>query len=147
MIKYYLYTILLACVTALYEIQIEGSDGGWAKNLPTFRIHNRFKFLLGNKPLTGYHICLLSLFFIVFHGTFLNMRWTIFEEMKTLGLYFWFFVIEDFMWFVFNPSFSVKRFFNRDISWHSRWTFGLPTSYVYGIIIGTTLLILGGLNA
>jgi hypothetical protein len=55
MIKQYIFTLVLAIITALWEIQVEGKEG-WAKQLPTFRINVFFRKLLGGKPLTGYHI-------------------------------------------------------------------------------------------
>jgi hypothetical protein len=71
MIKYYIFTLILAIITALWEIQVEGR-WGWAKLLPTFRINVFFRKLLGGKALTGYHIFLLLLFVTVFHELFIN---------------------------------------------------------------------------
>lgn len=143
MIKYYIFTIILAIITALWEIQVEGKDG-WAKLLPTFRINVFFRKLLGGKSLTGYHIFLLLLFITVFHGLFINELGTLKIEYKIFGLVSWFFVIEDTLWFVFNPRYTWKRFRKQNIEWHNRWFWGLPYTYWWGMIIGTGLLILGG---
>lgn len=142
MIKYYIFTIILAIVLALQEIQTEGKDG-WAKLLPTFRINVFFRKLLGGKSLTGYHIFLLLTYIIVFHGLFINelSSWKI--ECKIFGLLSWFFVMEDIFWFIFNPHYTFKRFRKQQIEWHSRWLFGLPYTYWWGIIIGAFLLIIG----
>jgi hypothetical protein len=142
MIKQYIFTLVLAIITALWEIQVEGKEG-WAKQLPTFRINVFFRKLLGGKPLTGYHIFLLLIFIIVFHGLFINELGTWKVESTIFGLIFLFFVIEDVMWFTFNPHYTLKRFRKKQIEWHSRWFLGLPISYWYGTIIGTILLILG----
>jgi hypothetical protein len=143
MIKQYIFTLILAFITALWEIQVEGKEG-WAKQLPTFRINVFFRKLLGGKPLTGYHIFLLLLFVIVFHGLFINElgNWEI--ESTIFGLICWFFVIEDIMWFIFNPHYTLKKFKNKQVEWHSRWWLGLPITYWWGGIIGTLLLIFGG---
>lgn len=143
MFKYYIFTIILAIITALWEIQVEGKEG-WAKLLPTFRINVFFRKLLGGKPLTGYHIFLLSLFVTVFHGLFINElgSWKI--EATIFGLVSWFFVIEDSLWFLFNPHYTWKKFRKQEIEWHNRWFIGLPISYWWGIILGTLLLIIGG---
>ena len=143
MIKYYIYTLILAIITALWEIQVEGK-WGWAKLLPTFRINVFFRKLLGGKSLTGYHIYLLFLFIAVFHGLFINELGLYKTEFKTFGLLNWFFVIEDALWFLLNPYYTWKRFRKQQIEWHRRWFLGLPYSYWWGIIIGTILLYLGG---
>lgn len=143
MIKQFIFTILMAIFYSLLEIQVEGRDG-WCRNLPTFRINVFFRKLLGGKPLTGYHLYLLIFMSIVFHGLFLgeNYSWKI--TMKAIGLMSYFFVLEDIMWFVFNPHYTLKRFNKKCIDWHRRWVWGLPLTYYWGMIIGTTLLILGG---
>lgn len=142
MIKYIIFTLILAFITALWEIQVEGKDG-WAKLLPTFRINVFFRKLLGGKPLTGYHIFLLLLFITVFHGLFINDLGTWKAESIVFGLVSWFFVLEDALWFILNPHYTWKKFKKRDIEWHCRWCFGLPITYYWGMAIGTLLLILG----
>jgi len=52
MIEHIVYTIALAIIFALLEVQVEGKDG-WCRNLPTFRINVFFRKILGGKPLTG----------------------------------------------------------------------------------------------
>ena len=64
-INYILFLLWMACVHALWEIQIEGKSG-WARKLPTFRVHIFFRHLLGGKALTGYHIYMLLLFISFF---------------------------------------------------------------------------------
>ena len=142
MIKEYIFTIFLAIITSLWEIQVEGKEG-WAKQLPTFRINVFFRKLLGGKPLTGYHIFLLLLFLLVFHGLFINELGTWKVESNIFGLLCWFFVIEDVMWFIFNPHYTLKRFKSKHIEWHCRWFMGLPYSYWWGMIAGTILLLVG----
>jgi hypothetical protein len=142
MIKYFIFTLILAIITALWEIQAEGHDG-WARNLPTFRINVFFKKLLGGKSLTGYHIFLLLLFITVFHGLFINELGTWKIECTIIGLVSWFFVIEDALWFIFNPHYTLKKFCKGKIDWHRRWFCKLPITYWWGMIIGTMLFLLG----
>ena len=144
MIKQFIYMIIMAIIFSLWEIQIEGGDGGWARHLPTFRINVFFNKLLGGKPLTGYHIYLLLFMTIVFHGLFSDELYTYHTTMKAIGLMSLFFVLEDFLWFVFNKHYTFKHFKQGHISWHNRWALGLPITYWWGMIIGTGLLILGG---
>jgi hypothetical protein len=68
-------------------------------------------------------------------------KWKI--ECTIFGLVSWFFVIEDINWFIFNPRYTFKRFRKQTIEWHNRWFLGLPYTYWWGMIIGTTLLLLG----
>lgn len=141
MFKYIIFTLIVATITALWEVQVEGSEG-WAKKLPTFRINVFFRKLLGGKPLTGYHIFLLLLFITVFHGLFITELGTWKIESGVFGFVSWFFVIEDVLWFVFNPHYGMRNFKKGKIEWHNRWAFGLPITYWWGMIIGTGLLII-----
>lgn len=142
MIKYYLFTLILAFFTALEEIQIEGKDG-WAAHLPTFRINVFFRKLLGGKSLTGYHIFLLLNHIIIFHGLFINELGTWKTEYKIFGLISFFFVLEDAIWFFMNKHYTIKKFLKKEIEWHKRWVFGLPLTYWWGMILGTFLLWMG----
>ena len=142
MFKHCLFTVVLAIITALWEIQIEGKDG-WAKLLPTFRINVFFRKLLGGKSLTGYHIFLLLLFVTVFHGLFINELGTWQIEFTIIGFVSLFFVLEDVLWFIFNPHYTFRRFRKKQIEWHSRWFMGLPFTYWWGMIVGIICLLLG----
>ena len=141
MLVHILYTILLAVLYALVEIQIEGK-AGWARHLPTFRINVFFRKFLGGKPLTGYHIFMLMTFVVVFHAMMHNeMSWR--NEIQIFGLLNWFFVIEEISWFILNPHYTLQKFLDKDIRWHKRWLWGLPVSYWIGILLGTWGLYLG----
>jgi hypothetical protein len=142
MIEHIIYTVILALIYALLEIQVEGK-WGWAKLLPTFRINVFFRKLLGGKSLTGYHIYMLLLFIAIFHAMLHEDAWSWKKEFQIFGLLSWFFVLEDVLWFIFNPHYTWKRFRKKQIEWHLRWFLGLPYTYWWGIIIGTTLLLLG----
>jgi len=142
MLNVILYLIALALIHALWEVQVEGKNG-WCKKLPTFRINVFFRKLLGGKALTGYHLYMLILFQIVFHGRFLFESWSGDRELVTQGLFIIYFVLEDILWFIVNPHYTIKRFLQRKIEWHKRWILGLPLTYWVGIIAGVTLIILG----
>ena len=142
MLKYYIYTCLLAFIYALLEIQVEGRDG-WCKNLPTFRINVFFRKLLGGKPLTGYHLYMILFMTLLFHGLFCAIPYSLKVSFKAIGLLSFFFVLEDFLWFVFNPHYTFKKFKKGKIEWHNRWFLNLPVTYWWGIIISITLLYLG----
>jgi len=142
-IKIFIWMVILAYFHALQETQIEGK-AGWARHLPTFRISVFITKLLLNKEITGYHIFLLSMYVIIFHGIYLFQPYTLKTELIIFGLLNWYFVIEDFLFFIVNPHYGISKFKKGYISWHRRWLFNfIPISYVWGIIIGTFLLWIG----
>jgi hypothetical protein len=40
-----------------------------------------------------------------------------------------FWMIEDFLWFVLNPAFGLRRFQPHHIPWHPHWVLGMPVDY------------------
>lgn len=141
-IKLIIWSVIMAIIHALWEIQIEGTDG-WARKLPTFRINVFISKLLFGKELTGYHIFMLLLFVTIFHAPFLFADFSFKTEMIVIGFLSCYFVLEDFLWFCFNKHYTIKRFKKGKISWHRRWAFGLPVSYWWGTILGISLIYFG----
>jgi hypothetical protein len=147
-IKIFILLLILSFFHALEELEIEGrTKNGWARCLPTTRINNKFIKFLINKELTLYHIYMLSMFFIIFHGIFLFIPWNIFKECKVVGFLMFYFVFEDVWWFLLNPEYQFKIFIPGHVSWHKRYWKFLPVSYWWGLIVGIGLLYLGGLHA
>jgi len=138
-----LFLVLLSFFVAKAEINIEGKHG-WAKKLPTWRIKNKFtKIFLGNYPLTGYHFWIFSGFLLLFHlSFFLGLKWNISSELKTLSLFLFFALMEDFFWFIFNPFFGLKKFNKKNISWHGNWFGIIPWSYLKLFFGGLFFLLL-----
>ena len=99
-----LYISLYAVLYSLLEIEIEGS-GGWAKNLPTVPVIGRF---------TGYHV-LMNVSVI---GTIAYTIWPHRGFWHTLFYVTAFFLIEDFMWFVYNPSYGLQKYTKQHVTWH-----------------------------
>ena len=146
MIKIILFILVLAALLAKLELQIEGKKAGWALNLPCWRFENRFiDWLLGSKPLTGYHAWLLITFLTIFHSPYLFITFTIKTELLIMGLFCWFWLAEDWFWFLENDLYGFTNFKPHRIFWHKRWIWFLPYSYVFGIFLGTILLLLGRL--
>lgn len=141
--KIFIWMIVLAFFHSLQEIQIEGK-AGWARHLPTFRISTFITKLLIGKEITGYHLFMLLMWIIIFHGIYLFQSFNLKTELIILGLLNWYFIIEDFLFFIINPHYGIKKFKKSNISWHKRFFCFLPISYWWGMIIGTMLLVLGG---
>ena len=126
-----IYTYIYALLYSLLEIEIEGKDG-WAKKLPTFTIKKGIF-----KNFTFYHILMnmiviLTNTFPIFNSIGIN------KKALFLSIYFntlWF-LVEDFLWFVFNPYYTIKKY-NKNIDWHSnqKWLFGMPLHNYIGIMI------------
>jgi len=120
---------VLAVIFALFEIQIEGKDG-WAAKLPCWRKEKGLLVKLsGGRPITGYHIIMITFVILMFHFPFLFAEWTLATEFLILGVMFEMFLLEDFLWFVLNPAFGIKRFRKGQIWWHTEWWGPVPSMY------------------
>jgi hypothetical protein len=132
------YLVLTAVVFARLEIQIEGPNG-WAAQLPTWRIQNRWtRLFYGSRPLTGYHLWMLIFVLAMIHAP-VALKPSIFSgglELRIISFCILFFLVEDFLWFVLNPAFGIRRFRREHIWWHApSWWWVMPRDYwVYGTI-------------
>jgi hypothetical protein len=135
------WVVLLSFFFAKVEIHIEG-DAGWAANLPTWRIeeHWLLDIFWGGRPMTGYHAWVFSFIALVFHlPIFLFGRWPLSLETRIIACVMFFLIIEDFLWFVLNPAFGIKKFRPDLISWHKHWVGFVPTDYVVFTFVGCLL--------
>lgn len=129
-------------VFAKLEIQIEGGSG-WAGNLPTWRIQNRWtKLLYSSRPLTGYHFWMQLLILVLMHVPFLigvaPFRFA--SELRVLAFLLLFWVVEDFLWFVLNPAFGLRRFRKEHVWWHApTWWWFMPRDYWLYIPVATAM--------
>ena len=140
---YLAWIFLLALFFAKVEIQIEGGQG-WAAGLPTWRVdqHWLLDIFWGGRPMTGYHAWVFSFMMLVFHlPAFWAWKWSWSLEARTLGGLMLFWIIEDFLWFLFNPEFGWEKFAPANIPWHRHWVLCVPTDYLTFTIVGMILLI------
>jgi hypothetical protein len=133
------YFFLIAFVLAHLEIQIEGPHG-WAEKLPTWRWDGpRVRRWLG-KPVTGYHLCLLTLILLFLHVPELyGASWE--READLLAMFFLLTVTWDFLWFACNRHFGMARFRKGHVWWFPNWSLGVPRPYLMAIAfsLGTAL--------
>jgi hypothetical protein len=133
---------LIAFILAGLECEIEGPNG-WASDLPTCRIENRWisralRPLFGSRPITLYHCFLFSLVTLLCHVGYVqgvSMTWT--NEFRILSTLFLLCLTWDFLWFILNPAFGLEKF-NRDaIPWHAhhRWFWGIPIDYIVAFVL------------
>lgn len=125
----------MAAALAALEVQIEGRFG-WAQNLPTWRAKKNnplakvYSWVMSGKPLTGYHVAIFSFVILAFHTPFVfGVSLTLESWLKTVSLLLIFLVAWDFLWFVFNPDFTVAKFNRTSAPWHKRWLGGIPVDY------------------
>src|SRR5688572_248104 len=146
-----LFWFFLCLVMAGMEIESEGPHG-WARQMPTWYRRGGFWAKLygalnGGKPLTGYHLFVFFLPLAFVHiPFFVGLGWSVAAELHCLAMYFVICVLWDFLWFVFNPHFGVKRFRKEHVWWHasSWWPFGLfPVDYASGLLVAAGLALAG----
>jgi hypothetical protein len=124
--------LIVSYIFARLEIEIEGPFG-WAEKLPTWRVSNRWtKIFYGSRPLTGYHLWMQLFVVLLVHipVAFDFAGWTWGHELQAIAFIILFFIIEDFLWFVLNSAFGVRRFRKEHIWWHApHWWWIMPRDY------------------
>lgn len=141
-ILFFSFLLLSATLFSCIEIQIEGKNG-WAELLPTWKIRNKWtKKIMADKPLTGYHLYINLFILSILHYPYIFFYTcpTIKYELKNLSFLILFWIIEDFLWFVLNKDFGIKKFRKEDISWHkNNWFIIMPREYWIFTPIGIIL--------
>jgi hypothetical protein len=127
------------------EIEIEGGRG-WAERLPTWfykrgivgRVYGVF---MGDRPLTGYHVFAFAIPLLILHFPFVfGVEWSLAAELSTIAIYFALAVIWDYLWFVNNPAYTVKRFERGNVWWFEvPWIWRFPLDYYAGIGLSIAL--------
>jgi hypothetical protein len=119
----------MALILALWEIQIEGKDG-WAANSPGWRIEQGWLVkVTGGRPLTGYHFYMTIFIIALVHLPLFFVSWSWRLECLLIGFYVGMVLLEDFLWFVFNPYYGIKNFRQGKIWWHKTWWGPVPALY------------------
>jgi len=125
------WVILLAYFFAHIEIQIEGG-AGWAIGLPTWRIEDHWllDIFWGSRAMTGYHAWTFPFIALFFHFPLFFMgHWSWRAEFRVIGCIMLFWIVEDFLWFVYNPAYGLERFDAHSIVWHKHWLWLAPIDY------------------
>jgi hypothetical protein len=142
MVGYFIFSIISSIIFALLEIQIEG-ENGWAEKLPTWRKKNQVnKNLYGRQQRANRLPHLLwSFIFFLSHSTFIITPWSITNELRILSYVFFVIFIENFLWFVFNPKFGLKKFKKQHVKWHKNWFGPFPVQYYWGFLLWLILFL------
>ena len=127
------YLFLIAFALAHLEIQIEGPHG-WAAKLPTWRWDSPGVRRWLGKPVTGYHVWLMTVILLLLHvPQFYGGSWE--READLLAMFFLLTVTWDFLWFACNRHFGVARFRKGQVWWFPTWTLGVPRPYLMMIVL------------
>jgi hypothetical protein len=124
--------VLIASVfMALLEIQIEGPHG-WAEKLPTWRLDSKLaRTLFGGRPITGYHFYFHLFVLTLVHLPYafgVPFGWAV--EFRIISFLIFFWIFEDFIWFLLNPAYGLGRFRKEHIPWHApNWWWIMPRDY------------------
>ncbi|HZU95715.1 MAG TPA: hypothetical protein VFF73_03335 [Planctomycetota bacterium] len=143
--KFVVGLVVLAWLFAKCEIEIEGGDG-WAGKLPTWKIQNRLTDIIyGGRPLTGYHLYMQTWVLLFAHIPFaIGDDWTVRAEALVLAFVMLFWIVEDFLWFVVNPRFGIRKFKAKEIWWHEKsWWLVAPREYFVMSALATFLYLYG----
>jgi len=137
------FMVLMAFILALWEIQIEGKYG-WAAKAPCWRIEKGWLVkLTGGRPLTGYHLFMTLFLIAMVHLPLFFVPWSWRLECLLIGFYLGMVLVEDFLWFAFNPHYGIKSFRKGKIWWHKRWWGPVPDFYWIVLIIIAVLIYFG----
>jgi len=131
---FFSFVIITAFFWSLLEIQIEGKNG-WAAALPTWRYKVYIRYIW-EREITGYHVYLITFIMLLLHSAFLYTAWSLSAELKIIAFFLLLGGIEDFLWFILNPNFGLKKFNRIDVPWHTMWFLGIPTFYFVIIPLG-----------
>lgn len=127
------YFFVIALVLAHLEIQIEGPHG-WAEKLPTWRWDSPGVRRWLGKPVTGYHLCLMTFILLFLHvPQFYSGDWA--RESDLLAMFFLLTVTWDVLWFACNRHFGMSRFRKGQVWWFPAWSLGVPRPYLMAITL------------
>ena len=137
----WLWAFGLGCI----EIEIEGGHG-WAERLPTWylrrgKLGRAYAVVMGQRPLTGYHVFAFTIPLVILHLPFgFGLDWSWSAELSQLGIFFALAVIWDYIWFVNNPAYTVRRFRRENVWWFQvPWIWRFPLDYYTGIGVSIAL--------
>jgi hypothetical protein len=142
-----LFYFAVAFALARLEIQIEGPHG-WAEKLPTWRRDGPGVRKWLGKPVTGYHVWMLSVLLLLLHAPQVHGGFSWELEAVLLSWFALLTVCWDFLWFAGNPHFGPAAFRPGRIWWFPTWVLGLPQPYWAGLaasaLLGLSPALAGG---
>lgn len=150
-IEYAVYLFVIATWLAWLEVQIEGKDS-WAAKLPCWRPNPKwivariYSWFMGGLPLTGYHAVMFSFVLIILHLPFTaGIKWSIVNQLKVFSVFFILAANWDFLYFVWNPYFTLRGSGSNSITRHKNWLLKIfPKDYSKAIGISFSFVVIAG---
>ncbi len=143
LLTFFVFTIWLAFCFAHVEVQIEGKEG-WATKLPTWRLaktHWVSRLFFGGREATGYHVWIQLFMLSIFHLPLLFTSFTWSHEFSILAMFIFFWIFEDFLWFVINPAYGIRSFKKGSVPWHHDCWWGFaPREYFIMTLVAAGLI-------
>ena len=105
---------------------------------------------MGHRPLTGYHVYAFTIPVLILHLPFVSAwNWTLAAaSCRTLATFFALAVVWDYLWFVLNPAYTVRRFRRGRVWWFEvPWIWRFPLDYYVGIALSVGLAALAAWSA
>jgi len=131
------------------EVEIEGGYG-WAERMPTWYLKRGavgriYGTVMGHRPLTGYHVFVFIMPVVLLNLPFVyGVDWSLAGELRVFATYFALAVVWDYLWFVLNPAWGIRRFHPDHIWWHKpTWWWIMPRDYWVFTLIGLATYLLG----
>lgn len=144
--QFLLYNFIFVLLLAIFEIAIE-KQHGWGsgfnkKHWYAQKISLPLHLITGTKPLLIYHLLVLGIVYSVFLLN-LSQIFSITNLFVIVGTFIISIMVEDFLWFMFNPYFhSLKELFKGpkgNIWWHTKWQkigrVYIPASYITSLVL------------
>lgn len=135
------------------EVEIEGAYG-WAERMPTWylkrgRVGKVYGMVMGHRPLTGYHVYVFIIPVVLLNLPFVyGVDWSLAGELRVFATYFALAVVWDYLWFVLNPAYTVRRFQRGNVWWFEQpWIGRFPLDYFLGVGLSIVLAALAAWSA
>ena len=105
--------------------------------------------VMGHRPLTGYHVYVFIMPVVVLNLPFVyGVDWSLAGELRVFATYFALAVVWDYIWFVLNPAYTVRRFERGNVWWFEQpWIWRFPLDYYLGIGLSIVLAALAAWSA
>jgi hypothetical protein len=135
------------------EVEIEGAYG-WAERMPTWYLKRGavgkiYGVFMAHRPLTGYHVYVFVMPVILLNFPYVyGVDWSLAGELRVFATYLALAVVWDYLWFVLNPAYTVKRFQQGNVWWFAQpWIWRFPLDYFVGIALSIGFAVLSAWSA
>jgi len=133
--------IMIAMASFAYTEAVLEGDEGWAKDKKVWRFKIGWGYDYTSYHIVAYYV-LFPILIIVLPLAIAGFSWSFFWFL--LSSYLLGTIIEDFLWFVFNPKRPLRMWNPKETKWYPWVKYGkvaLPVSYVVKFILAIIILV------